>query len=379
MNRQFDEKCKVWNNLANHVPNDHMPIVSMAQTWAIGYAGKTIEDCLKGLNQEIEIYGKHLLDMPFDGVFIFGLNRPLNAYKHLGFSPYFASPDGVTIQASDNTAIIMDDELERFIADPNKFFREVAIARRYPELMKDYPADVTALKAALKDIMAFATAGSKRDKALKKTYQTPAICSGLPTSPPFDQYLCYRGFKTALMDIRRRPEMVKEACEAMVPLFAATDKKYPNFPWVMNPVVGATYLNPKQFENIFWPSYKKVLDSYIDRGGKVLVAMEGRWGKEKYSFLNELPKNSIIAFVEDDDPFEVKEIIGEKCAVSYPFPVNLLKYGTKEEVLNHAKSVIDRMGTTGVYLSTDKCLMSPGDINADNYRALAEFCQEYKV
>ena len=379
MNKQYDEKVKLLMDVANHVPTKRMPMISMAQTWAISYAGKTMDDCMVSLEKEIEIYGKHLLDMPFDGVFIFGVNRPLKAYKKLGFAPYFVSPDGITLQSSDKTAIIMDDELDRFIADPNKFLREVAIARRYPELMKDSPVDVEALKDALKEVMAFATAGAKRDKALKKTYKTPALTGGIPTSPPFDQYLCYRGFRTALTDLRRRPEKVKEACEAMIPLFAATEKKYPEFPWVMSPVVGATYLNPKQFEEIFWPSYKKVLDSYIERGAKVFVALEGKWGKEKYAFFNEFPKNSIIAFVEDDDPFEAKEIIGDKCAINYPFPVSLLKNGTKEEVIDHAKSVIDRIGTTGVYFNTDKALISPNDIKPENYRALAEFCQEYYV
>lgn len=379
MNNLFMEKTQLFTNLANHVENKHMPVVSMAQTWAISYAGRTLAECLESLDTEIEIYGKHLLDMNFDGVFIFGVNRPLNAYKDLGFAPYFISPDGVTLQASDSTAIVKEDELDRFIADPSKFLREVAIARRYPELMKDSPTDINALKSALQGVIAFSTANETRFKALKETYKTPALCGGIPTSPPFDQYLCYRGFREALIDVRRNPNKVKEACEAMLPFFMATEEKYPEFPWVMSPVVGATYLSPKQFEDVFWPTYKKVLDSYIDRGAKVLVFMESKWEKEKYAFLNDFKKDSIIAFAEDDEPFEVKKIIGDNCAVGYPFPIELLKNGTKEKVIDHAKSIIDKIGTKGVFLSTDKALMSPGDINPDNYKALCDFCHEYIV
>ena|GEM_PF-4113684 len=379
MGNVYEEKRTLMSNAANHVDTHQMPIASMAQTWAIAYANSTLDECLTSLDKEIEVYGKHLLDMDFDSVFIFGVNRPLNAYKHLGFAPYFASPDGVTLQAADNTAILQDDEIERFTRDPSAFFREVAIARRYPALQQDSPKDLEAMKAAAKDLMAWLQAGKKRDKALKKVYQTPALASGIPTSPPFDQYLCYRGFQKAIVDLRRRPEQVKEACEALVPFFTATEKSYPDFPWVMNPVVGATYLNPKQFEEIFWPTYKKVLDSYIEKGGKILVALEGKWGKEKYRFFNDFPANSIICFLEDDDPFEAKEIIGDRCAISYPFPVALLKHGSKEEVIEHAKQAIDKIGTTGVFFATDKCLMSPGDVNPENYRALAEFCHEYHV
>ncbi len=379
MGELYDRKVRTLINVAEHKDNYRMPIMSMAQTWAIAYAHKTTAECMESLDKEIEIYGKSVKDMYFDAIFIFGMNRPIKVYKALGYAPYFISNDGVTLQCDAETAIVKDDELDRFIKDPSAFFREVAVARRYPEIMKDSPADINALKAAFKEFMAFGGAGAKKDKALKKYYDTPAATGGLPTSPPLDQYICYRGLTAGLGDMRRRPQAVLDACEAMLPLFMPTEKKYGDFPWIMNPIVGANYLNPQQFEKFMAPTYKKLCDAYIERGAKIFVAMEGRWGKEKYSFYNDFPENSFVNFIEDDDPFEVQKLIGGKVAISYPFPINILKNGTPDQVREEARRVTDKIGTTGVFMAANRCFLSPNDIKAENYAALSEFCRDYTV
>ena len=373
----YQQKIQTLKNVVNHVDNGRMAIIDMAQTWAISYGNGTMEECLQSVENELRIYSKHIEDIYFDGVFIFGINRPLNIYRKLGYAPYYAANDGITLHCDPDTQIIMDDELDRFIADPAKFYKEVAVARRYPALAQDYPEDVNALKDAVKALFDFNMRNSKKVKHLKKL-QTP-YCSNMNSviAPALDQYMTHRGIRNFIKDMRRQPEKVIAACEAMQDMSMPAGKQ-PDFPWAICPVVSVNYLNPKQYEKFFWPTFKKSADAYIAQGAKIQIALEGTWGVNAES-LADFPENSIVAYVERDNYFELQKKIGDKVALGYPFPTHLLANGTKAQVVDEAKRIIDKVGGKGTFFSVDNCLLSPNDAKAENYAALAEVSRDYRT
>lgn len=377
MSELFEKKKQILKNVTEHVDNGRMPIISYAQTWAIAYAGGTAAECLKDCEREIELYGKHLKDMYFDGVFLFGLNRPLSIYQGLGFEPYFISSDGITLQCSAETKMIANDELDQFIASPKRYLIETGIARRYPNLRS---GDAAALLAnSLAAFMEFGERGNSRAEALKTVYETPYATDPYNLiSSALDVYNLYRGFRDAYMDIRRRPKQVLDACEAINQhLLFPKASSYERTPWISSPIMAGHYLGPKLFKTFMWPSYKKLLCAYTERGAAIAICMEGKWGKESYELLNELPKGCLIAFVENDDFDEVQRTIGDKVSLGYPFPMALLKTGTPKQIKDTAKRIIDRIGTTGTFMALDKALLTKSDAKPENYAALSEVCHTY--
>ncbi len=373
----YQQKIDTMNKVMNHVDVGRVPILSPAQTWAISYAGKTAQECKEDPHIECEIYGKYMQDMYFDGTPIFGISRPLNATNGLGFDPYFISHDGVTLQCASELEIINDDEIDRFLANPNDFFRQVALPRRFPALQQDAPETAKLLVNSIKAMMEFTGREKIKIKYLKKHVGTPMVCGSLPVFSPLEQWVMYRGYTKGLGDLRRRPEKVLEACEKLLPIVSAQKGKHKPFPWLYNPIVIATYLNPKQFEKFFWPFYKRMCMEYINDGGKILAHLEGKWG-DKVEYFNEFPANTVAVLLEGDDFDEVYSKIGQKVAVGYPFPGHLLRDGTPEQVRAEAKRIIDKIGTKGVFLTAEKCLLSPSDAKPENLAALCEVSRDYR-
>lgn len=380
MGKVYDEKVAVLRKTADHEETGRMPIISVANTWAVAYAGHKTAECLESSEKQIEIFGKILKDMYFDGTFGFGLGRPLKLYEPLGFGSYFISGDGISMQSVADTAIFRNiEEVRRFILDPMKFLKEIGTARRYPALMQDSPDDLSALKKSFQLFLGGLTESAEKEKALRDVYETPDVISGGIAGVPFDQYLRYRGLRESLIDLRRHPQEVQEACEviASMQMFTPAKENYEDFPWILSNSIGITFLNPVQFEKFVVPTYSKVLDRFISRGARIFVGMEKVWGREKYQFLNSFPAHSIIASVEGDDPVQVQKDIGDKVALCYPFPNDLIRNGTPDEVVKEAEMIVHKMGTRGMYMFLERALLCPGDAKAENYRALSEFCRDY--
>ena len=116
------------------------------------------------------------------------------------------------------------------------------------------------------------------------------------------------------------------------PYFAS----YPHIP---------TYLSPKQFVELYWPHYKMTIEKLAAKGNKMLICCEGKWA-HLLSFFREVPKDSCILMLDDDDLFETNRAIGE-CAPG-----------------------------GGFLFGTDRCWISPGDVN-QNMIDVFNFAHEY--
>ena len=371
----FDEKKALMEDFADHKKLSRVPIVSMAQTWAIDYAGKKAADILDGSpEQEFEIYSKHLRDIYFDCVLLFGMNRPIRAYEALGYSPFFISNDGVSIQAGDYSLLPLE-ELDEYIADPIRYIRDIMLPRRYPNLRKPFPENMQALGECVQKLMGFVGKNGMEEEYLRNNVGVPVLAIDL-VEPALDRYINYRGWKDGMLDLRRRPEKVLEALEATYPVVAPSPMPKKSFPWQFYPVVSVTYLNRKNFEKFFWPTFKRSVEAILATGGKVCVCMEGKWG-HVYDMFLEFPKGSIIAFLEDDDLIETKKKIGDKVALAGGLKAQLMKDGTREENIEAVRRLLGECGNEGVMLSLNKCLLSPGDVNPDNMAAVSDFVRSY--
>lgn len=198
------------------------------------------------------------------------------------------------------------------------------------------------------------------------------------TEAPFD-FLAdqLRGFKEINMDIRRMPEKVAEACEALYPIvlkkgMPAVINKYSR---VTYPLHMPTFMREKDFAKLWWPSFKRMCDTYASMGVQNHLWCEDNWTRY-LDYLYELPTNTVLMF-EFGDLKLIKEKLGKKHIIAGLYPLALLKMGTKEQCIDKAKEMLDILAPGGKYIfSLDKIAITINEREMENLCAVAEYVRD---
>jgi hypothetical protein len=198
------------------------------------------------------------------------------------------------------------------------------------------------------------------------------------TTAPFD-FLAdqLRGFTSIPGDIRRVPDKVLAACEAVYPLMVKS-----GIPKLMTPYSRAysflhmpTFMREKDFAKFWWPTFLRMCNEQASMGIQIDTFCEDNW--DRYlDYVYELPANSFIKF-EYGDPKLIKDKLGKKHIISGLYPLTLLKTGTKQQCIDKAKELLDILAPGGKYIfSFDKVIISAGSINLDNLNAVTEYIRD---
>lgn len=261
------------------------------------------------------------------------------------------------------------DEYDQLIADPVAFMANVLLPRKYPYLFEDRAAAKEILKVyAEEQVDNFVMQMPFTNKYIAETYGVCSILSsGYMINTPLDDLFDYfRGFRGTLTDLRRQPEKVKAALQAiwdyhvagMVSVPFDAEKGLP-----FQPCHIPAYLSPKQYREFYWP-YEKQLIEWVSRtGGKVYLVLEGRWANIWDCFL-EVPKDSVVLAVDDDDFLEVHKHLGHHQIVCGGLKLADTRLKKFDAIKDDIKRVIDTCAPGGGFLfNTDKGFLTPGDVN----------------
>ena len=274
------------------------------------------------------------------------------------------------------------DEYDQLIANPGDFIANVLLPRKFEALYKDRDAFRQALKVYTEDK---AYSVLQMDKAvnsvLKEKYGVlPLLNMRQKLNTPLDHLFdFFRGFRGTLTDLRRQSAKVQAAIDAIW--------EYRWTAWLQQPIDPAqgctfqpchipAYLSPKQFEELYWPYEKQLIEHVAACGGKAYIILEGRWERIVHHFL-ELPKDCCILHVDDDDFLQVHQVLGHhqilcgglKSADTLLKPIDRIK--------DDIKRVIDTCAPGGGFLfSTDKAWITPSDMNRNLVDAY-NFAHEY--
>jgi hypothetical protein len=214
-------------------------------------------------------------------------------------------------------------------------------------------------------------------------YGCPPLLGGI-SDPPMD-FLSdhYRGFQGIMLDIKRNPDEVIAACEAMYPLalrmaMASFGGPPAPFPLVFLPLHVPTYLRPVDFEKFYWPTFSRLVNDLAGFGYKCLLFLEGN-REPHFPFLAQLPKDHVVGMLEQKI-IEAKAAIGDTICLAGGLDTDLLGYGTPEQCVEQAKKVIDACAPGGGFiLGGGKALLSPNDARPENLQAVTQFVKEYGV
>jgi hypothetical protein len=191
-----------------------------------------------------------------------------------------------------------------------------------------------------------------------------------------------RGYLGLVDDLMTRPKTVLAACEALMPHLyhvarttADPDKNVPIGYWMHRGCV--PFVTPDQFQNIYWPTVKPIIEELWADGHQTLFYAEGNWDHHLESFA-ELPDQSIVYHVDQGDIFKAHKVFGHKFCLSGGIPNLLLAYRSADEVRSHCKKVIDGVAGDGGYIM-DASAIVQNDATVENMRAMTDFVREYGV
>lgn len=277
-------------------------------------------------------------------------------------------------------SVMREDEYDLFIQNPHEFIVDVAAPRK----CKAYDATPAEVAFAFaRQYMAnreFNAIFAQANAFIREKYGffAPPAGSEGSSSPPFD-YLAdqFRGFKDISYDIKRQPQKVIDACEALMPLQINRQKtaKVDILGSSRTMTHMAVFLNNKDFEKFYWPTYFKLCNIAAERGQRMYLFCEGDWTRFT-DYLQDLPAGARF-WIEYGDARKYKDTLGEKHILSGLYPLTLLKNGTRQQCVDKAKELVDTLAPGGNYMfDFDKHALSIGDINPENYTAVQEYVLE---
>lgn len=291
-------------------------------------------------------------------------------------------PDGNTLEHV-QLSPMKKDEYSQLIEDPARYIANVLLPRKYPDFYADRESAKKSLKLFVED-KNYAMLGLF-GMATQVIVEKYGIVSDLVNvqdmiTVPLDMLFDYfRGFRGTLTDLRRQPENVKAAIEALwnyrVAGKMAVPFSAPNTLAMQVPHIPA-YLSPKQFEELYWPHQKKQIERIAAGGGKAYIVLEGRWEKIWHHFL-ELPKDSCVLTIDDDDFLKAYAELGHHHILCGGLKAADTRLKTFNQIKDDVKRVLDTCAPGGGFLfATDKYWIAPGDVNQTLIDAY-NFAHEY--
>lgn len=361
---------------------DYVPTMLAASCAMVAWEGKKVTDIIQNPEEYVAAMTNVFGEMWADG----------NTFTGTLFSPRIEAvleplqnkfgPDGVTPEHI-QMPMMERGEYDAFIEDPNHFISEVLLPRKYPRFYEDRAYAKEALKTVAEDkFYVLAVLMGMQSKVLNEKYGITDIANfGAVFSNPVDTLFDYcRGFKGTLTDLRRQPDKVKAACDKLWEVYNLPRLARPveAFPYACHMTHIAPYLSPKQFEEIYWPYEKQWIERAAAAGTKVWIMMEGSWKNVWHHFL-EVPKDTCILHVDDDDICEAKKALGHHQIIEGGLKMAAVRTESIDKIKDDIKRVIDVCAPgDGFLFCTDKAWIAPGDVNQNLIDAY-NFAHEYSM
>lgn len=276
---------------------------------------------------------------------------------------------------------MLPEEYDQLIADPRAYIANVLLPRKYPYLFENREKTKDILKTyAEEQFDNFVVQMPYTNQYMKDHYGVYTFVNLCMLNTPLDHIFDYfRGFRGTLTDLRRYPDKVKAALDAIWEYQTAAMVAAPYNAaagYAFQPCHIPAYLSPKQYREFYWPYEKRLIEWVHSYGGKIFLVMEGRWENIWDCFL-EVPKDSLVLNVDDDDILKVNEVLGDHQILCGGLKLGDTRLKTFEEMKDDIKRVIDTCAPGGGFIfCADKGFVPPGDVN----RTLIEcynFAHEY--
>ena len=165
----------------------------------------------------------------------------------------------------------------------------------------------------------------------------------------------YRGTLATLTDQLEYPEELEKACDMLADIQI---ESWQYFRFVPLPVKRVFFplhkgmdgfMSPEQYEKIYWKPLKKCMMALIDMGVTPFIYTEGKYNT-RIEQLADVPKGKVIYHFETADMARAKKILGDTACISGNLSIYTLEHGTKEQVIDETKRLLDICAPGGGYI-----------------------------
>lgn len=174
---------------------------------------------------------------------------------------------------------------------------------------------------------------------------------------PFDVIAdTLRSTREAMIDMRRRPEVVKEAAEALVPQMvqmgvdAARMTGTPMMIFVLHKGADG-FMSPDDYREFYWPTLKQTAEGIMEHGIVPWFFAEGTYDSRLDIVANDHPDGPVVWFFDKTDMALAKETLGDRACIAGNVPTDVIKTGTPEKVDDYCQRLIEDVGPAGFILS----------------------------
>ncbi|MFC2038407.1 uroporphyrinogen decarboxylase family protein [Chloroflexota bacterium] len=200
--------------------------------------------------------------------------------------------------------------------------------------------------------------------------------------PPFDVVShSMRGMTGTMMDMFRQPDKLIAACEKILELTLARPMPQPTAQghtriFMTNTRGSDDFLSKEQFDKFYWPTFKKLVMTLIERGATPCIFFEGNF-TSRLEYLLDFPKGSMNVRIDTTDIYRAKDVLKDHLCIQGNVPSTLLQTGTIQEVKDYCKEVIDTIGKDGGFILSPRS--STDEVKPENLKAMIDFTREYGV
>lgn len=370
---------------------DTIPIRPFTAEFVATYTGYSCQEVTHDYTRGLDAVVRCAHDFDWDAmvgnmVYVWtGLTEALGL-RYYG-APGIAIPADVGfqyIEPPEGESFMGPDDYSALIANPTAFLLNDWLPRVSRDVVpigapSTYRSNLALLKGGMAMLQYFMALGAQGER-LRVECGMPSAIGGILKAPLDILADKLRGYYGLVNDLVERPDIVLEACRALMPHLmhvaltsADPTRMAPITIWLHRGCV--PFITREHFETIFWPTLRPILETLWARGYQVLVYAEGNWDAHLDAFA-ELPEHSIVYHVDRGDIVKAHRALGHKFCLSGGVPNAVLAMGSPQEVRDCCKRIIDAVAADGGYIM-DAGAIIQNDATVENVRAMTDFTREY--
>lgn len=379
--KKKEERTQIFHDVYDNKVPQRVPVnVSLSLNVIAEYAGIHGKEALWH-PEKLEQAADELCRTIYTDICIYGNQILLPAkYQTLGANNMKVSNTG--FMQHPNHVGFYPEDYDAFIENPYDCIVERVLPRNFNELAAP-GRNLFAIANAVKASNAVSAAQMSVIRSLndKYGYYTAEPGTGTGAYAPLDILTdTLRSLSGMSMDIRRMPDKVKAAVEAVYPLNykVGLPQRISNYGSAFFPLHLATFMKEKDFVPLFWEPWLRQVTDYASLGYHSRAFCEHDWMRY-LDYLTQLPVDTILQF-EQGDPKVIKEKLGRRLILTGLFPLSTLRMCSRQECIDKTKEFLDIMMPHGKFIfGFDKTPLTLADVNLDNLAAVCETVRDYGV
>ena len=209
----------------------------------------------------------------------------------------------------------------------------------------------------------------------------PVVMSG-GAGVPFDGYSNFhRGTLEAMVDMFEREDVIMRFKERVLPKTLAMIEMQAKMEgnagkWLFMALHKGMdgFMSDAQYRKYYWDDLQAMIETIIKAGMVPYVYTEGPYNS-RLDCLKDITPGKAVYHFEQCDMARAKKVLGDVACISGGFPVYLLHYGKKEQVIDEAKRLIDICAPGGGFIFETSCGFD--DAKPENVEAMVDTVKTY--